>query len=103
MIDADTIEKLKAEHGEIHLLRASGVEVVVKAPGRAQWKRFRAYVADERRRPDAVETLLRDCVVHPDAAALDAILEKRPGLAETFGNQVVELAGASGEAEKKAL
>jgi hypothetical protein len=103
MIDEATVEKLKAEHGELHLLRASGAEVVVKPPSRAQWKRFRAYVADERRRPDAVESLLRDCVVYPDAAALDGILEKRPGLAETFGNQVVELAGASGEAEKKVL
>jgi hypothetical protein len=102
-IDSAAIEDLKAKHGEVHQLSHAGVEVIVRTPGRAQWKRFRALTADEKRRPDALETLLRDCLLYPSLSDLDAILDRRPGLAETFGGQLVELAGLSGEAEKKDL
>jgi hypothetical protein len=102
-IDPSIIEDLKQKHGEIHHLSHAGVDVVVKAPGRAEWKRFRALMADEKRRADSLETLLRDCIVHPDRSELDGILGRRPGLAETFGGKLVEIAGLSEGAEGKAL
>lgn len=102
-LSEDVIEKLKAEHGELTQLTHGPDEVIVRTPNRAQWKRFRAQIGNEKRRDDALELLLRDCVVHPEKADFDAMLDRRPGLAETFGAQVVELAGAVKEPEKKAL
>lgn len=97
-------EKLKAQHGDIYSVSApSGEMVVVRMPDRALWKRFRSHMADERRRIDALENLVRGCVVHPDAPTFDAMLEKKPGLAETFGAAVVDLAGMAQDSEKKAL
>lgn len=102
-IEQKRIDELKAQHGEIHLLTFDAVQVIVRPPGRAQWKRFRALTTDEKRRPDALETLFRDCLLFPAAADLEATLDRYPALGETFGAQLVELAGLSEKVEKKVL
>jgi len=102
-LDAKMIEKLKAEHGEVYLLEAAGVGVVVKAPTRASMKRFMALASREDRRYEALEALLRDSVVWPEAGELATILERKPGLVAPFGEQLVRLAGATEEAEFRAL
>ena len=102
-IDPKIIEEAKAKGDEITQFSQDGIEVLVKPPTRPQWKRFRALIADEKRRPDALEQLLRDCLVYPGLTDLDAILEKKPGLAESFGGSLVELAGLSDRVEKKVL
>ena len=98
------IEQLKQQHGELHELSHAGETVIVKAPNRATWKRFRAQVIDESKRVVALEELVRSCVVHPEKAELEVMLDRKPGLVETFGKALGELAGAGdGQAEKKAL
>lgn len=99
----DEIKKLKAEHGDLTQLDHAGESVIVKSPNRATWKRFRAQAQDEGKRIIAMEELVRACVVHPDRAGLEAMLDRKPGLVETFGKELAELAGASDKAEKKAL
>ncbi len=79
-----------------------GETIAVVPPSRAQWRRFRVVGQDEVKRVDALEMLLRDCLVYPEAAAFEALLEARPGLVETFGEQVLELAGAGVRIEKNA-
>lgn len=96
----EQIEKVKAEHPRAVVLTAGGVSVAVVPPTRQIWRRFKTFVTDEKRRSDAYEVLLRDCLVHPDAAGLESILDQRPALAETFGAEVAELAGAGLEVEK---
>ncbi len=102
-MDQKVIEELKAQHGEIHQLSYAGVDVIVRAPSRAAWKRYRALMSDAARRADSFEVLLRDCLLHPSLQELDGILDRRPGLAETFGAELVEIAGLGKEAEKKVL
>lgn len=97
------IDKLKAEHGELHELSHAGETVIVKAPNRPTWKRFRAQAQDEGKRLIAMEELLRACVVHPERSSLEAMLDRKPGLVEAFGKVLAELAGAGTDVEKKAL
>ncbi len=102
-IDTSIIDDLKAKNSEVFQLSHGDAEVLVKGPTRPAWKRFRALAADEKRRSDALEQLLRDCLLYPSLEGLDAMLEKKPGLAETFGSRLVDIAGLSDEVEKKVL
>jgi hypothetical protein len=99
-VDEKTIKEVREKHPKAVVLTAGGETVAVIPPTRAIWRRFKLCVTDERKRADAFEVLLRDCVVHPDAKGLEEILERRPALAETFGDAVAELAGAGLEVEK---
>jgi hypothetical protein len=40
-------------------------------------------------------------VLYPDKEAFDALLEKKPGLVMTFGEKLIELAGATQEVAAK--
>lgn len=97
------IEVLKTQHGQLHLLELDDEAVVAKAPTRALWKRFRAQTQDETKRLIAAENLVRDCVVWPAKNELEAMWERKPGLIESFGSELLELAGLSNKVEKKAL
>lgn len=97
------IQKLKAEHGALHQLDHAGEAVIVKSPNRATWKRFRSQAQDEAKRLIAMEELVRACVVHPERGELEAMLDRKPGLVESFGKVLAELAGAGTDVEKKAL
>jgi hypothetical protein len=100
MIDPAVIEEQKAKHGTVHLLKAGEHEVIVKRPSRPAWRKFRTLAAEPSKRPDALEGLLRDCLVYPDQKALEAMLEQAPALSELFGNEVMDIAGAGLEVEK---
>jgi hypothetical protein len=103
-LDPKTIDELKAKHGnDLHLLSHDGVEFIAKRPGPAQYRRFRRMASDERQRADAAETLLRDCVVHPDQQGIGTALGTRPGLVDTFGGKLLELAGADKDCEVRPL
>jgi hypothetical protein len=100
----DKLLDLKSRHGDdIHLLSAAGEHVVATVPSSAQFQQFKDYAADDRKRTRALETLTRACVVYPDAIAMDVLLERRPGLATSFGSKLVELAGAVEDVEAKKL
>lgn len=104
MADAKLVEELKTKHGELHELSApSGETVIVATPSKATWKRFQSQIHDERRRADAIEGLVRACIVHPANGDVELMLDRRPGLVETFGKVIVELGGAGQEVQKKAL
>jgi hypothetical protein len=98
--DPAKLAEIREKHPRAVLLSAGGEDVVATPPTRHQWRRFKGCITDEKKRADAFEVLLRDCVVFPDAAGLEAILDRMPALAETFGDAVAELAGAGLEVEK---
>ncbi len=99
-MDDKTLGELKAQHGEVHVLGGSGELVVVKPPTRAAWKRFKTWLSDDRRKADAFEALLVDCIVFPSRDEVDKMLDRKPALAEAFGNKLFELAGG-GEVEAR--
>ena len=99
----DTIQRLKAEHGELYELEVRGYAVLFRPPRRAEYRRFRALALDEQKRAEALERLTRDCVVWPTPEEFDALLERLPALGEVIGAKLVELAGAMEEVEIKKL
>ncbi len=97
------VEALKAKYGPLSQLEAAGETFIVRSPTRDVWKRFRAQVMDEGKRTVAMDNLVRGCVVSPEMTEFEAVVDRLPGIVETLGKTLVEMAGAGGEAEKKAL
>ena len=102
-LDPKILEELKAKHSDLHLLSHDGVEVVAKRPGKAEYRRFRDMIRDEKRAADAAETFVRACIVYPDAGAVTAIIAQRPAIVDTLANTLVGLAGLTREAEATPL
>jgi hypothetical protein len=102
MLDPKIEAEVKAQHPEAVFLTAkgSGETVAVVSPNRVKWKAFRKMMAKEDTRADALEQFLRNCAVWPDAAGITAMLERKPALAEVFGEELVGLAGGAEEVEK---
>ena len=99
----DVVAELKSKHGEVYLLEHLGEAVVVMRPTRPLVKRFRSQMADQNKRADALEYLVTDCIVWPDRKAVQAMLDRLPGLVETFGDAVLDLTGVDKNIEKKVL
>jgi hypothetical protein len=99
MIDKAAMERAKAEHGEVYVLKAKGHEVLVKLPGPAEWAGF----LDERekRGSRALKGLFESCCLVPAKAELEQLLSKWPALGSVFGGKVWDLAGAAEEVEAK--
>jgi len=92
---------LREKHGELIVLDKDGDVAAFRRINGPEYKRFRAKLFDEKKRPDALEEITRVCLVHPDKAAFEAMLVRRPALADAFGEQLLEVAGA-GKAERRA-
>lgn len=99
-IEPEKLTEIREKHPRAVALTACGETVVAVPPSRQVWRRFKLCITDDRKKPDAFEILLRDCVVYPDAHGLEALLDRMPALAEVFGDAVAELAGAGMEVEK---
>jgi hypothetical protein len=99
MITEDKIATLKVENPgfELHLLTNDDTEaqVVVKTPSEGEWRRFRSMSSDDAQRAMALRALVLGCVVYPTMPEFAAMLDRRPGLAETFGSKLVDIAGVS--------
>lgn len=111
MIDEQTIQTLKQQHGDTLALLTANIgddeqpdvrSFVVKSPG-AEYKRFKRDILDEGKRPAAVENLVRACVVHPDAHTFTELLNRRPALADRLADKVMTLAGGDIEVSVKKL
>jgi hypothetical protein len=62
-------------------------------------------LVDEQAKPElkttALKRLVLACAVYPEGAEFAALLEAKPGLAQTFGNEIAADAGLFAETEKK--
>jgi hypothetical protein len=95
-LTAEQIQKYREEHpaDELHAIKAmGGVVALAKPPSRAAFKRFRVDSTTPAGRLDALEGLGKSCVVLPDDKGLNALYDARPGLIETIGGELLELAG----------
>jgi len=102
MIDPKIIDDLKAKHpgAKLHRLAHSGAEIIVKPPGEAEYRKFKAKTKNDRLVAAAGEGLIYDCLVFPEAAVLATMIGERPGLVDTFTNALVDLAGLAKECEE---
>jgi hypothetical protein len=89
---------------DLHKVSAfGGVVAVVKPPSRSMLKRFRKDAAELDTRLDAFEALCKGCVVAPDAPGLAALFERRPGLIETIGGEILEISGVTNQSKSEKL
>lgn len=101
-IDAQTLERIKSEHGEVTVLSALGYEIAVRDPSRAAFDRFMATSAKGKEHAHkALANIVIDTLVHPSRDVWNEYLEAKPGLAVTFGGEVAKLAGLVDEVETK--
>lgn len=82
---------------ELHVIRNEDhdLEILVMAPDDGEWKRFRSMQANDDQRYLAPRALVLGCILEPSAQEFTAMLAVRPGLAETFAGDVIEIAGVS--------
>lgn len=107
-MDQATIDSLKTKYGDIWQLKASldnsdECVILVRKPSRAAYDQYRSNLFDEDRRRFAFQNLLLECVVYPDRGQMDEVLDKLPGLCETFGPECAKLAGNTRAVEVKKL
>jgi hypothetical protein len=108
-MDAKLIEELKAKHpaDELHRLGGTKEIVVVKCPSAPLWEAMQDKVLDAKstqpQRRAAAHNLLISCVVFPSAEKVAELLERKPGLLQTFTNQLSEIAGVDNEARSEKL
>jgi hypothetical protein len=87
---------LKSAHGEVITLTSKQLpaeEFAFKRPTAIEFDVFLATVADRTTKVGAHRQLARDLLVHPSPAEWDAMAERLPGLAHTFGNKLAERSG----------
>lgn len=89
------LAELKDKHGEVYKLKHAGVTVICRLPTEDEYDRWKDELEKERgKKPvTATERIFRQTCLYPEKADLSAILEKKRGLALTFGNAILELAG----------
>lgn len=100
------LAEVRAKHptASLHLLEFDDGAIVAKQPTPGEWKRFvTATLADRGQSANALETLVRSCLVWPDPAAFDALIEERPALIQRLGDKLSDIAGASENVRAKKL
>jgi len=99
MLTDEHVAKLKEANPGAELstltLEDLGIDAVVKTPSEGEWKRFRAMSSDDAQRSSALRTLVFACVVFPASAEFAALVARKPGIVESLGNKLVEIAGVS--------
>lgn len=99
MITDDQVLKLKADNpgAELTVIENDdvGIEVVVKTPDDGTWKRFRSQNSDDAQRAGALRALVFSCVLFPPGLDFVAAVARKPGIVETIGSKLVEIAGVS--------
>lgn len=100
-ITPELIEQLKTKNAgcALNRLEHRGVEVVVKVPDEMTWRKFTKAIRDEKRRDEASERLVFDCLVWPEAVAFLATSKALPAIVSTFASDLCEMAGLAAHSE----
>ncbi len=100
MVTPEKLAELESAHGRIGVVThpdGKSWVLVLRHPRRVEYKMFRQYAANEQKKTEAQETLVKQTCVWPETpAALDALLDEWPGIPEACGATLMSLAGMSG-------
>lgn len=106
-IKPEVIEDLKAKYPGVRFVSAASeaddVEIILRAPDRAAWKKFRRVGSDPDKRDTAAEVLLRDTLVAVSGCdctdsrqvfpVWDRILGESPWLGDVLVGKALEALG----------
>jgi hypothetical protein len=95
----DLRARAEAEGLELHVVPTDLGAIVLKTPGKPEFKRWQGSKAE---RDVSAERFVLDCALYPDEPTLRGWFGKRIAMAEMLTNRLVQwAAGATGEAEEK--
>jgi hypothetical protein len=98
-IAAEEIAALEAKHGgELLVCDTPYGTAVFREAEPEVWQRFIDELADDRTKGVALRNLVTCCRVAPERSVFDAMIRRRPGLSQTFGNHLQAHCGL-GQAE----
>ena len=110
MLSDEQISDLKAKHGQkLEVIQNEDGDdteqfyVVAKPPSEGEYDRFTVMLLDDDQKARAMKTLVRACVVYPEAAELKKMLAERPGLVGSIGKELAVMAGAARTVSRKKL
>lgn len=91
----DIKSKLEAEYGAGKILHVKRLdeEAIFRRPNRHEWRRFLGELGDDDTKAMATERLVVLCCVYPAPEELDKILNDKPALAQSWGNELTSFAG----------
>jgi hypothetical protein len=92
---AGELEEARLKNGDLVIVAAekAGEVAAMRRPTRAEYQRFKQHRLDQRYRITALERLVESCLLVPTPAEFERVLEKKPVLADTFGERLLEEAG----------
>lgn len=104
MLSKDQLSELDGKHGRTCHIVCGEIEVVLRAPTRAEYRRCRAATHNPSQMADAQEDLVRQIVVYPSTDDFDRLLEKFPGFCENkeVSEQIARFTGIIASDAKKA-
>lgn len=82
MLSDDVLAELREKHKRVCHIRCGSVDLVLRAPTRAEYRTCRAKSHSPSTAADAQEDLVRAIVVYPARTDFDALLDEYPGLCE---------------------
>ena len=95
--------KRKYPDASLHRLYAEGFEIIIKAPDDHEWRNFRNHTGDPDLRPRSMTKLMGMVLVWPSIEEWDKLVTQFPGLPESFGAKVVDIAKANLKVESEKL
>ena len=95
--------KIKAENSgvDLTLLRHEFGDVVVRPASSAVYERFVVEKDEPGKKFWAMRFIVFSCVVFPLEGDLTKLLDERPGLVHTFGNDCLEISGLKAVSDRK--
>lgn len=90
---------------EVLSIGSDETEVIVRPPTGTEYDRFKVEASKAADRPEiglnALKALTRACVVYPDKDAFSVLLDRYPAIADSYGNELLQMAGASQTVTRK--
>jgi hypothetical protein len=106
-ITEEKLAEIKAANAGVtlHLLTNSDTDdqIVCRGPSDGEYKRYRAASGGALERIAAQKALVQACLVFPPAEEWAALLAEKPGLAETFTGELMQIGGVSATASHRKL
>jgi hypothetical protein len=97
-LTTETKAELEAKHGKVLVLEVDIEEETYTAAFRganpAEWQRFLDETHDKERVSRATRALVVSCAVWPPEAEFGAMLKEKPGLVQSFGNELTDFCGS---------
>lgn len=94
--------ELEAKHGEIIAVQTKAGAAAFIGPTRTQYRSHLTKMAnDDKNRPQNIEAFILALCVHPSKEELNDMIERKPGIAPTCYNAILEFAGIEEEKHTK--